>query len=71
MNLGSITKSKYMLKETVNHIAPTDLQDVFLLVQEFDTVGMPEISSNYTNLLEDQKGIRGRKNHPHKLDSLK
>ena len=39
----------------VNHIALHNLQDSFLLVQEFITAGMPKISTVYTNLMEDHK----------------
>ena len=54
LNLESITKAQYVLKEIVSHIVLNDLQDSFLLVQSF-TAGFPSLNSAYTNLLEDQK----------------
>jgi len=56
LNLELITKAQYILKEIVSHIVLNDLQDSFLLVQNF-TAGFPSVNSSYTNLLEDQKAL--------------
>ena len=54
LNIESITKVQYVLKEIVSHVALNHLQDYFLLVQEF-TLGFPSVNTSCTNLLEDQK----------------
>ena len=54
LNLESLMKVQYVLKETDSHIVLNDLQDSFLLVQNF-TAGFPSVNTSFTNLLEDQK----------------
>ena len=54
LNLESITKAQYVLKEIVSHIVLNDLQDSFLLVQNF-TAGFPSVNTSFTKILQDQK----------------
>ena len=56
LNLESITKAQYILKEIIDHLTQNDLVDSFLLALEFDDAsGMPMTNCSFSNLFINLK----------------
>ena len=56
LNLESITKAQYILKEIIDHLTQNDLLDSFMLALEFDDLtGGLKLNCAFSNLLDNLK----------------